>query len=503
MSDPSGAGPSQETGGTGLAAEGIRQWDVEPVNAKAHRELYKKRVQIYPKLVHGTFRSLKWLVMLVTLTIYYGTPWIRWDRGAGYPDQAVLVDFENSRFYFFWIEIWPQEVYFITGLLILAALFLFFVTALFGRVWCGYVCPQTVWVDLFIAIERFFEGDRNARIRLDKAPLSLNKLWRKSAKHLSWLLVAFATGGAWVFYFNDAPTLLQEFPAGDAKMSTYLFVGVLTFTTYSLGGLMREQVCTYMCPWPRIQAALIDEESLAVTYRADRGEPRGPHKKGESWDSRGDCIDCKQCVVACPMGIDIRDGLQLECIQCALCIDACDDIMDKVGRPRGLIAYDTDLNEERRERGEPARFNFVRVRTVLYAVLIAGISALMLYALATRTLLEINVLHDRNPLFVTLGDGGVRNGYTVKILNMRREERTYQLRIEGLPGANLKLVGRPETGATLPPITVGPDRSHRLRLYVSVPGDALPEADRHPILFVLEDRALGITETEESVFVRR
>ncbi|MHA7872046.1 MAG: cytochrome c oxidase accessory protein CcoG, partial [Hyphococcus sp.] len=339
------------------AASGVDQLDVEAVNSAEARQLYKARVPIYPKLVHGTFRKLKWAILFATLGVYYILPWIRWTRGPGEPDQAVLVDFPGRRFYFFFIEIWPDELYFVTGLLILAALALFLATALFGRVWCGYACPQTVWTDLFIAVERFIEGDRNKRMRLAKAPWDAEKIGKKALKHAIWIIIAAATGGAWVLYFHDAPTIFGQLFTGAAPFSAYLFLGILTFTTYTLAGAMREQVCTYMCPWPRIQAALTDEETLQVTYKKDRGEPRGAHKKGESWEERGDCIDCKACVAACPMGIDIREGAQLECINCALCIDACDDIMKKIDRPLGLIAYDTDMNLERRVNGQKPQSN--------------------------------------------------------------------------------------------------------------------------------------------------
>lgn len=241
--------------------------------------LYKAREPIYPQLVSGKFRTIKWVVLVFALAVYYILPWLRWDRGLDAPNQAVLADFAGGRFYFFFLEIWPQEIYYITGLLILASLGLFLVTSLFGRVWCGYACPQTVWTDLFIAVERIFEGDRNARIKLDRAPLSVNKALRKVGKHIVWLFISFATGGALILYYHDAPTLFANFFTGDAEVSAYVFAGILTFTTYALAGTMREQVCTYLCPWPRIQAALTDEHALNVTYRWDRGEPRGAHKK--------------------------------------------------------------------------------------------------------------------------------------------------------------------------------------------------------------------------------
>lgn len=424
------------------AAPGVQKSLAPNPTPSTPQSLYTKRVQIYPKLAHGLYRNLKWLALIVLLAIYYITPWIRWDRGAGQPDQAVLIDFENARFYFFFIEIWPQEVYYITGLLILAALALFLVTALFGRVWCGYACPQTIWTDLFIYIERFFEGDRNARIKLNRAPWTANKIMKKMGKHIVWVFVAAATGGVWILYFHDAPTIARDFFTGHAPMTSYVFAAMLTFTTYALAGFMREQVCTYMCPWPRVQAALIDEDALNVTYRYDRGEPRGAHKKGASWENKGDCIDCRQCVAVCPVGIDIRDGLQLECIGCALCIDACNGIMDKVERPRGLIAYDTDANVKARQRGESVRIRLLRPRTIIYAVLLVGISALMLTGLINRSTLDINILRDRQPNFVTLSDGSIRNGYTLKIMNKETAPRRLEVGTTGLPSPDIRIAGQ-------------------------------------------------------------
>ena len=480
----------------GDAADGVARLDAQAVNAASQRDLYQKRQQIYPKLVHGKFRLAKWLFLVLSLGVYYLLPFVRWDRGPDAPSQAVLIDFPNTRFYFFFIEIWPQEVYYITGLLILAALVLFLVTALFGRVWCGYACPQTVWTDLFIAVERLFEGDRNKRILLDRAPMSVNKAWRKGGKHAVWVLIAAATGGAWILYFHDAFDLLRDFFTGQAPMTAYVFCGVLTFTTYSLAGLMREQVCTYMCPWPRIQAALTDRESLNVTYRTDRGEPRGRHKKGESWEGRGDCIDCKACVAACPMGIDIRDGAQLECIGCALCIDACDDIMDKISRPRGLIAYDTDDNITRRSLGERPRFSFIRPRIVLYVALIVGVCALMMTGLTTRAELGLHADRDRSPNFVVLSDGAVRNTYTINVQNKAHETRALRLDVTGDPALQVQVLG----GRGEPLLEVGPDRTRLFQVFLTVPAQA---ASRHsiPVVFTITDPLTGETATAESFLV--
>ena len=478
-------------------AEGVEQSRAIAQTPSTPRSLYKKREKLYPKKVGGTFRRLKWVALFVLLGIYYFIPWLRWDRGPGQPDQGVLVDFENARFYFFFIEIWPQEIYFITGLLILAALGLFLATSLFGRVWCGFACPQTIWTDLFIAVERFFEGDRNARMRLDKKPWSFEKIWKKSAKHITWLLIAFATGGAWILYFHDAPTIFRDFFTGHAPATSYIFSAILTFTTYSLAGHMREQVCTYMCPWPRIQAALTDEDALNVTYRYDRGEPRGAHKKGTSWEGRGDCIDCRQCVAVCPVGIDIRKGPQLECIGCALCIDACDAIMDKVERPRGLIAFDTDTNIQRRLNGEKTRIRLIRTRTVLYAALFILIGSIMLWALLVRSTLDVNVQRDRIPNYVKLSDGGVRNGYTVKVLNKATEARTIEVSIEGLDG-QLQLAGHtPESPLIL---TVPADETIDYRIYVAIPAEAgLP--NRNEFSFIVSDTNSDDVGSSRAVFI--
>ncbi len=474
------------------AAEGIERIEVEAVNKAARRQLYKKREQIYPKLVHGRFRALKWAFMAVALAVYYGLPWLRWDRGPGEPSQAVLVDFTGRRFYFFFIEIWPNEIYYITGLLILAALVLFLVTSLFGRVWCGYACPQTVWTDLYIAVERLVEGDRSARMRLAKERWSSGKLSKKVVKHALWILIAAVTGGAWIFYFHDAPTVFPEIFTGNAPATAYIFLGVLTFTTYALAGTMREQVCTYMCPWPRIQAALTDEDALSVTYRKDRGEPRGVHKKGDTWEGRGDCIDCGQCVAACPMGIDIRDGDQLECINCALCIDACDSIMKKVARPMGLIAYDTQKNVALRASGGRAVYHFIRARTILYAVGIAIVTGIMLFALTHKSTIDLSVERDRNPAFVRLSDGSVRNGYTIRIENRAPGLASFAVKVESKVPYEVKTVGiEPETGPISVSLHSGEDRT--LRVYLALKAEHAAKGAVLP----LEIEAINTSTKEE------
>lgn len=456
--------------------------------------LYAARKGVYPKAVDGFFRRLKWAIMAVTLTIYYVTPWLRWDRGPYAPDQAVLVDLANRRFYMFDIEIWPHEFYYVAGLLVMAGIGLFLVTSAVGRAWCGYACPQTVWTDLFVHVERAIDGDRNAQIRLADAPWGPAKIARRLGKWGIWLLIAVATGGAWIFYFADAPTLARQFLAGDAPAVAYMTVGILTATTFIFGGFMREQVCIYMCPWPRIQTAMLDEKSLIVTYKDWRGEPRthGLKKAADlaPGEKVGDCIDCNQCAAVCPTGIDIREGPQIGCITCALCIDACDKVMGQIGRPRGLIDYATldDAVIEKAGGTAPSVLKtLLRPRTLIYFAIWAGVGAAMLFTLGQRTRLDINVQQDRNPVYVQLSDGDIRNTFTVKIRNMETRPRTVALSIAGLPGgAAWAAEGGRTTGQTRIAIPVGPDEVTKVRLFVAAPAVG---AAREP--FQIAVRSIG------------
>jgi cytochrome c oxidase accessory protein FixG len=456
--------------------------------------LYATRVKVYAKAVKGRFRQIKWAVLALLLAIYYVVPWLRWDRGPGVPDQAVLIDMPGRRAYFLWIEIWPQEVYYLTFVLMLGAFGLFLATSVGGRVWCGFTCPQTVWTDLFMWVERKIEGERGARVRLDKAPWSRAKLVRKGAKHAAWLVIAALTGGAWIMYFNDAPSVTRALLTGEASFAQYFFFGLFTATTYLLAGFAREQVCTYMCPWPRFQAALLDQDSYVVTYERGRGEPRAPHRRGQSFEGRGDCIACNNCVAVCLMGIDIRDGLQLECIGCGLCIDACNDVMDRIGRPRDLIALDTEHNRQRRMQGLAPVTRIFRPRTLIYAGILLLIAIGVLVALSARSSIDLNVLHDRNPLFVRLSDGSIRNGYTIKILNKSHALRRYALEIEGVPGATLAVLG--QGGSVL---AARPDAVATYRVYVTAPRAALAD-EAMTLTFGLEDQESGAEAWHQSVF---
>ena len=463
------------------------------------QKLYAAREPVFPKRVYGRFRNLKWLIMLVTLGIYYVTPWIRWDRGSELPDQAVLLDLANRRFFFFWIEIWPHEFYFVAGLLVMAGLGLFLFTSALGRVWCGYSCPQTVWTDLFFTVERWIEGDRNARLRLWNAKWDFHKWRLRLTKWAVWLLIAVATGGAWVFYFADAPTLLGQLVTGQAPYVAYATVGILTATTFVFGGFMREQVCIYMCPWPRIQAAMMDEDTITVAYREWRGEPRG---KGKSRENLGDCIDCNACVNVCPVGIDIRDGQQLECITCALCIDACDDIMAKVGKPRGLIDYMALTDEANERAGNPKKSiwkHIFRLRTIIYTVLWSTIGIGLTVLLFVRSDIDVTVAPVRNPQFVVLSDGSIRNTYDVRIRNMTHDESAFAITLVADVPLQVELEG--QTGNT---VDVPLNSTHLQRVYIIAPaGSPAATRERTDLRLWVEDLGTQTRAYRDTTFFGR
>jgi cytochrome c oxidase accessory protein FixG len=439
--------------------------------------LYQARKGVYPKAVDGFYRRFKWAIMAVTLTIYYVTPWLRWERGPYAPDQAVLIDLAHRRFYMFAIEIWPHEFYYVAGLLVMAGIGLFLVTSAVGRAWCGYACPQTVWTDLFQHVERLIDGDRNAQVRLANADWGAEKVVKRVSKHLVWIVIGALTGGAWIFYFADAPNLMRSFVRGEAPLIAYSTVGILTATTYIFGGLMREQVCIYMCPWPRIQTAMLDEKSLIVTYKDWRGEPRthGIKKAGEEFLNTGDCIDCTQCVQVCPTGVDIREGAQIGCITCALCIDACDKVMAQIGRPRGLIDYctlDDAAVEKAGGTARPILKTLFRPRTIIYLSIWSAIGFAMLFSLGQRTRLDLSVQQDRNPIFVQLSDGAIRNNYTVKVRNMEARPRVVTLTVSGLPDAQVWTPeGDRESAGQSVQVSVEPDSVLKTRLFVVAPGN--------------------------------
>jgi cytochrome c oxidase accessory protein FixG len=457
--------------------------------------LYANRVRVYPKTVHGPVRRFKWAVLVFCLAVYYLLPWLRWHRGVNQPDQAVLLSLWHERFYFFNLEFWPQDIYYLAGLLIMGAVALFLVTSLIGRVWCGYTCPQTVWTDLFMWIERQIEGDRNERMKRDAEPLSFDTVWRKVVKHAAWLGIAFWTGGAWIMYYVDAPTVTVEFWTGTASSEVYFFTFLFTATTYLLAGWAREQVCTYMCPWPRFQSAMLDEQTVTVTYQGWRGEPRTRGKRQESAPA-GDCVDCGACVTACPTGIDIRDGIQLECINCGLCIDACNHVMERTGRPKWLITWDTLDDQSAKAQGRQTTLRLLRPRTLIYVSALLVAATAMTVALLTRSSIDLSVLHDRAPLFVRLPNGDLRNGYTVKVVNKTQQAALFELRTEGLKAA---LLAEPDEGlgpADKLGLMVKADSIGTFRVTVAGEPDRLTDGSQ-PIEFVLRN-----TESAEQTVYR-
>ncbi|MDP2869415.1 cytochrome c oxidase accessory protein CcoG [Methyloversatilis sp.] len=399
-------------------------------------DLYAARKKIQPRSIKGRFNSLRWAMVWITQLVFYGLPWLPWNGR-----QAVLFDLVERKFYIFGLVLWPQDVVYLTLLLIISALGLFLVTAVAGRVWCGYACPQSVYTEIFMWIERHVEGDRSARMKLDAASMSLSKFGRRLAKHGIWAALALWTGFTFVGFFSPIQELAAEvgsFGLGPWEAFWMLFYAAFT---YLFAGHMREQVCKYMCPYARFQGVMFDPDTLIVSYDANRGEPRGSKKKAKEGQPVGDCVDCDWCVQVCPTGIDIRNGLQYECIGCALCIDACDQVMDKVGRPRGLIAYST---ERAQLAGKPAHEGWrevlahvLRPRVILYTSLLLFIVSGFAWALLTRTPVKMNVMRDRASLAREVEGGKIENVYQLRVMNTSESPRRFVLDVEGLPGATL------------------------------------------------------------------
>jgi len=393
------------------------------------QELYAKRQKIYPRQVSGLFANLRITAVLVLLGLYYGLPWISWDG-----QQAILFDLPARQFHLLGLTLWPQDFIYLAGLLIVAALSLFFFTALAGRLWCGYACPQTVWTEVFLWIERMIEGERNKRIKLDKKGTMQNKLILKGFKHTVWVLLSAWTGYTFVGYFTPIIELGEKiisFSTGPWETFWIVFYG---FATYANAGWMREQVCIYMCPYARFQSAMFDSDTLIISYDPDRGEPRGARRRRDNPDELGlgSCIDCQLCVQVCPTGIDIRKGLQYQCIGCAACIDVCDDIMDKMSYPKGLIRYTTE------NLLQSGKTHLLRPRVIIYALILLGCFSALIYGLTTRTNIELDIGRDRNILYRELGNGDIENHYSLKILNKDRKDHHYQISVEGLDQARLE-----------------------------------------------------------------
>lgn len=413
------------------------------MNGVTQSQLYEPRTHIYPRSVKGRFRRMKWAIVLLAYGVYFLLPWLRWERESG-ANQAVLFDLAGRKFYLFDLVVHPQDIFWLAGLLMIAAYLLFFVTGLAGRVFCGYFCFQTLWTDVFILIEHLVQGERPARIRLSRQPWGMAKFAKLGLTHFLWLLVAFVTGLTFVLYWGDAPVLAREFVFGEAPFAAYATALFLTATTYVMAGIAREQVCTYMCPYARFQAVMFDKDTLIVSYDRARGEDsQGRAKLGgelKTHEQRrqagvGDCIDCGYCVQVCPTGIDIRNGLQIQCISCALCIDACDTIMDSLGWERGLVGY---TSERRVESGTQARL--LRPKVVGYAGILVMAIGLLAWSISHQAAFDLTVAQVRQPIFVQLSDGRIQNSYEVKINNKTNKSLIVRFRAENLPaGAELDM----------------------------------------------------------------
>ncbi len=390
--------------------------------------LYAKRQKIYPRQVHGLYAFWRTTGVVVLLGVYYILPWVRWNG-----EQAVLFDLPARKFHLFGLVLWPQDFVYLALLLILAALTLFFFTTLAGRLWCGYACPQTVWTEIFMWIERKIEGDRSKQIKLDKQQWTGRKIFLKGSKHFIWIVFSLYTGLTFVGYFTPITELthsLLQWTLGPWETFWIFFYG---FATYGNAGWMREQVCIYMCPYARFQSAMFDNNTLIISYDKKRGEPRGSRNKSADRKALGlgDCVDCTLCKQVCPTGIDIRDGLQYQCIACAACVDVCDEVMDKLGYPKGLIRYTT----ENRLQGKETRI--LRPRVILYSALLVFLGGLLVYSLATRVPIQFNIIRDRAQLYRTADDGRIENLYTFKIANMDIKDHRYRIRLSGLDGLTL------------------------------------------------------------------
>ncbi len=425
--------------------------------------LYEAQKKIYPRSVTGMFARWRWFFVFATQIFFYGVPWLQWGGR-----QAMLFDLEARRFYIFGLVLYPQDVIYLAGILIISALLLFLFTAVAGRQWCGYACPQTVYTEIYLWIEHKIEGDRSARMRLDAASMSAGKLARKTAKQLAWIAVGLWTGFTFVGYFTPIRELaghVLSWTLGPWETFWIFFYG---FATYGNGGYMREQVCKYMCPYARFQSAMFDKDTLIVTYDAKRGEPRGSRSRKADHKALGlgDCVNCTLCVQVCPTGIDIRNGLQYECISCAACVDVCDDVMDKVGYPRGLIRYSTEHALEEGWGGSQILRHILRPRVLIYSAILAAITVALVASLALRTPFKVDIVRDRATLARIVQGGKIENIYRLQIMNAQEQAQTYTVTADGLPGLEL-LTDTPERT-----ISVGPAATLWVPVRLQAPYDA-------------------------------
>jgi len=444
--------------------------------------------KIHPRTARGIYTRWRWFFVFATQLFFYGVPWLQWGGR-----QAMLFDIDARRFYIFGLVLYPQDVFYLAALLILSALLLFLFTAVAGRQWCGYACPQTVYTEIFLWVEEKFEGNRAQRMRLDAAPMSWNKLWRKAGKHVVWIAIGLWTGFTFVGYFtpiHELATSVMAFSVGPWALFWVLFY---SFATWGNAGFMREQVCKYMCPYARFQGAMFDRDTLIVTYVKKRGDPRG--KRSKKVDPQalglGDCIDCTLCVQVCPTGIDIRDGLQYECISCAACIDACDEVMDTMGYPRGLIRYSTEAAIAGDWSRRDILRRVLRPRVLIYATILAVAMVVFVTSLWVRTPFKVDVMRDRATLARLVKGGQIENIYRIHIMNATEQEQVFTLGVDGLPGLSLA-EGSPVT------VVVAPEQSTSVPVQLRLPHDGA-SAGSHGFDFIVSAPAAGSVR-EKSVF---
>ncbi len=453
------------------------------VPAPGPAPFYAAAEKIYPREISGRFSRLREIAVVVLLGLFYGVAWLNWDG-----HQALLFDLPARKFHIFALTLWPQDFLYLTLLLIIAALSLFFFTALAGRLWCGYACPQTVWTELFVWIEQWTEGKRSRRMKLDRGPWTAGKLLRKSAKQVLWITLAAYTGFTFVGYFTPIRSLGSDIVSLSLGPWSTFWIFLYGLATYGNAGFLREQVCKYMCPYARFQSAMFDRDTLIISYDEARGEPRGPRRRGTAARAAGlgDCIDCTLCVQVCPTGIDIRHGLQYECIACGACIDACDDVMDKMGSRRGLIRYTTEHALHERAT------HVVRPRMLVYAALLLLASGALVYSLFTRTPLILDVIRDRNALYREVHGERIENAYSLKVINLDDRPHAYRLAVSGMPGLELT--------APAEPITVPPGSVSNIPARLEAPAAVAGGVHRIALTLTALD-APGINVHEKSRFI--
>ena len=450
--------------------------------------LYQAQKKIYPRSVTGLFAKWRWFFVFATQIFFYGMPWLQWGGR-----QAMLFDLEARRFYIFGLVLYPQDVIYLSGILIISALLLFLFTAVAGRQWCGYACPQTVYTEIYLWIERKIEGDRSARMRLDAAPMSATKFSRKALKQIVWIAVGLWTGFTFVGYFTPIRELaghVMSWSLGPWETFWIFFYG---FATYGNAGYMREQVCKYMCPYARFQSAMFDKDTLIVTYDARRGEPRGARSKKADPKALGlgDCVNCTLCVQVCPTGIDIRNGLQYECIGCGLCVDACNSVMDKVNYPRGLIRYATQNGMLQRWSSAQMVRRVLRPRVLFYTTVLVGLSVALLTSLSLRVPLKVDVVRDRAALSRLVAGGQLENVYRLQIMNATEAPQRYRISASGLEGL---------TVASEPEVEIGPAESRWVPVLLRIPYGSASEGS-HAVHFEVQTVQGAAHVTEKSVFL--